>query len=113
MQVPVVAPSVTGCVDAVQDGVTGLLVPPHDPESLARAIHTYLKDPELRRANGSAARKWVLANFRREALWKALYQEYVRCLRDKKCPIPAVGAIEGRQGPSRSGLGVLSTGSGT
>ena len=93
MQLPVVATRVTGCVDAVLDGVTGALVPPYDPEKLARAIRTYLKDPELRRRHGSAARKWVLSNFRQEAIWEELYQEYVRWLREKRLPVPTSAPV--------------------
>lgn len=80
MKVPIVATQVPGCTDAVQDGVTGMLVPPCDAARLAGAIQTYLKDPELRRAHGSAARDWVLRDFRPEGIWQAVYQEYVRCL---------------------------------
>jgi glycosyltransferase involved in cell wall biosynthesis len=105
MQVPVVATSVTGCVDVVQNGVTGLLVPPHDPESLARAISTYLKDPELRRASGADARERVLTNFRREAIWEALYQEYVRWLREKEFAVAVSEPIAASKTPRHSTLG--------
>jgi glycosyltransferase involved in cell wall biosynthesis len=88
MQVPVVATSVTGCVDAVLDGITGLLTPPHDPESLARAIRTYLEDPDLRFKHGVAARAWVLGNFQREPMWEAVYQEYMRWLRENRVGEP-------------------------
>lgn len=105
MQVPVVATSVTGCVDVVQNGVTGLLVPPHDPESLARAISTYLKDPELRRASGADARERVLTNFRREAIWEALYQEYVRWLREKQFTVAVSEPVAASKTPHHSTLG--------
>ena len=83
MKVPVVATQVPGCTDAVQDGVTGMLVPPYDAASLAEAVRTYLHDGELRRRHGAAARDWVLREFRPEGIWKAVYQEYVRCLAEK------------------------------
>ena len=80
MKVPVVATQVPGCTDAVQDGVTGMLVPPHDAARLEGAVRTYLQDAELRRRHGAAARDWVLREFRPEGIWQAVYQEYVRCL---------------------------------
>lgn len=80
MKVPVVATQVPGCTDAVQDGVTGMLVPPYDAARLAGAVRTYLHDAELRRRHGAAARDWVLREFRPVAIWQAVYQEYVRCL---------------------------------
>jgi glycosyltransferase involved in cell wall biosynthesis len=76
MQVPVVATSVPGCVDAVVDNETGLLVPPRDATALARALHTYLADPELREAHGRAGRARVETSFRRERIWEALVGVY-------------------------------------
>src|SRR6185295_2565670 len=56
MERPVVAAAVTGSVDAVRDGETGTLVPPRNPDALAEALGTYLRDPELRARHGRAAR---------------------------------------------------------
>ena len=44
---PVVATSVGGIPEMVVDGVTGLLVPPHDPDALAGAITRLLTDHPL------------------------------------------------------------------
>lgn len=76
MGLPVVATSVVGCVDAVQEGVTGTLIPPRDPVALAGALGRYLADPALREAHGEAARRRVLKDFRREAIWEAIVGEY-------------------------------------
>jgi glycosyltransferase involved in cell wall biosynthesis len=56
---PVVATRVGGLVDAIEDGVTGLLVPPGDPAALRRAIERALGDAALRARLGSAAREAV------------------------------------------------------
>jgi glycosyltransferase involved in cell wall biosynthesis len=53
---PVVASAVGGLTDVVKDGVTGILVPPHDSDALRGAIERLLDDPELRRSLGAAAR---------------------------------------------------------
>jgi glycosyltransferase involved in cell wall biosynthesis len=53
---PVVATNHGGALDQVVDGVTGFLVPPGDPVALADAIERLLRDPELRRRMGVAAR---------------------------------------------------------
>jgi len=54
MAKPVVASRVGGPVELVQEGVTGLLVPPSDPAALAEAIITILKDPARAKAIGEA-----------------------------------------------------------
>jgi len=56
----VVACSVGGLLDLVEDGVTGLLVPPCDPVALREAIDRLLGDDELRRRLGTAARERVV-----------------------------------------------------
>ncbi len=77
---PVVATRVTGCVDAVQEGVTGLLVPAHDPASLANAILTYLTDPDLRASHGATGRARALRDFQPAALQSALADLYDQLL---------------------------------
>jgi alpha-maltose-1-phosphate synthase len=51
---PVVATSINAVPEIVIDGVTGMLVPPHDTAALARALRTLLADSELRRRLGAA-----------------------------------------------------------
>jgi phosphatidylinositol alpha-1,6-mannosyltransferase len=51
---PVVAGSVGGALDAVEDGQTGLLVDPEDEESVADALVRVLADPELATRLGEA-----------------------------------------------------------
>jgi glycosyltransferase involved in cell wall biosynthesis len=80
MAKPVVATRVTGCVDAVEDGVTGTLVPVQDSEALGKAIALYLDDPSLRTRHGMAARELMLARFAPEPIWEALRTEYLLLL---------------------------------
>jgi glycosyltransferase involved in cell wall biosynthesis len=103
MRLPMVATRVPGCVDAIQDGVTGTLVPPRDAGSLAGAIRRYLEDPELRAQHGHAGRERVLREFRREAIWEALYQEYCRLLRERGLSVP--GPITNREPIGLSSFG--------
>ena len=60
---PVVATRVGGTPEAVQDGVTGLLVPPGDPGALARAIDRLLSNPELAETLGQSGRHLVRRHF--------------------------------------------------
>jgi glycosyltransferase involved in cell wall biosynthesis/phosphoheptose isomerase len=52
--VPVVVSAVGGMIDSVVDGVTGIHVPPRDPERLAAALRSLLAQPERRAAIGRA-----------------------------------------------------------
>lgn len=80
MGLPVVATRIPGCVDAVDDGRTGTLVPARDAPALAEAIRGYAEDAALRRAHGRAGRARVEAQFRQEVVWEGIFAEYARLL---------------------------------
>lgn len=88
MELPVVATRIPGCVEAVDDGATGILVPPYNAQALAKAIQVYLDDPELRRRHGQAGRKRVLRNFQPQLIWQSIYDEYKRLLQIEGICIP-------------------------
>jgi len=94
MELPVLATHVTGCVDAVVDGVTGTLVPASDYSALGSAIRAYTNDQAKRKAHGKAGRKRVISDFRPEMLWEAQYQEYVRLLGEKGLPGPGSEVVQ-------------------
>lgn len=55
--VPPVATDVGGTGEAIEDGVSGLLCPPHDHAALAEQIVALLKDPGRRAAMSDAGRR--------------------------------------------------------
>ncbi len=59
----VVASAVGGILEVVEDGKTGLLVPPGRPDELAAAIRRLLDDPAGARAMGRAGRRRVEDTF--------------------------------------------------
>ncbi len=65
---PVVATAIEGNDEAVADGVTGLLVPPADPSSLARAIRRVLGDAQLANCLAAASRARVEQQFSARAM---------------------------------------------
>ena len=83
MGLPVAATRVPGSIDAVEDDVTGVLVPPRDPEALAGAIRGYLTDPVRARRHGEAARVRVLRDFQQENMWAALEAVYRALLAER------------------------------
>ena len=56
---PVVAGNVGGALDAVRDGVTGVLVDPTDPAAVAGAVADLLEDPQRAQALGAAGAEWA------------------------------------------------------
>ena len=71
---PVVASRVGQVPDIVQDGRTGVLVPPSDPAALARAIDAVVADPETAAAAGRAGRDLMV----REHSWDAALERSLR-----------------------------------
>lgn len=69
---PVVASDVGGIPEILDDGVTGVLVPPDDDEALARGIAGLLEDPARARALGARLREHVAAHL----TWEKAYAEY-------------------------------------
>ncbi len=60
---PAVASRTGGVPDIVEDGVTGLLVPPGDASALADALRSLLADPERRSRFAAAARARMMERF--------------------------------------------------
>jgi glycosyltransferase involved in cell wall biosynthesis len=78
----VVASRVGGVPDLVDDGRTGLLVPPRNVHALASAIVRLLQDDALRQAMGQAGRNKMEAECSPQAvanLTMAVYQKTIAC----------------------------------
>ena len=72
-ELPVVASSAGALPEVVGNDGAGVLVPPRDAKALAEAILRFLRDPDLRRKTGKAARKRVLKLF----TWKNAARQMV------------------------------------
>jgi colanic acid/amylovoran biosynthesis glycosyltransferase len=80
---PVVAAAVGGLEDAVEDGVTGILVPANDPTALREAVERLLGDGGLRKRLGAAARRAVERRNGADAAAAALLATYGHNGRDE------------------------------
>ncbi|MDN3296047.1 glycosyltransferase [Streptomyces ficellus] len=86
---PVVASAVGGQLDTVADPATGRLVPPRDPDALARAVGELLADPARRAACGAAGRRRVLSRYGWARVAAATEKEYAAVLATR----PAVTGV--------------------
>jgi len=80
----VVATKVPGHQDVVDDGTTGLLVPPDDPAALARAIESLLNDRERRDRMGQAGRERVRREFTVQSMVAKTAEVYRRAAASRR-----------------------------
>lgn len=76
--VPAVATDVGGIREAVGHEVSGLIVPPRNPDALARALRRLIENDQLRQAMGDAAKGRVEAQFlirKMVSSFESLYEE--------------------------------------
>ncbi len=81
---PVVASNVGGIPEMIEDGVTGLLVPPRDPDALAAAILRLLRDHRLADMLGRAGHDLAYRRFCLEQMIASIediYDEGARAVR--------------------------------
>ncbi|WP_280154028.1 TIGR03088 family PEP-CTERM/XrtA system glycosyltransferase [Piscinibacter sp. XHJ-5] len=77
---PIVATSVGGNVELLQDGATGRLVPPQDVDAMARALLDDWRDPDAARQRGRRARHDVERRFSLDGMVAAYGDLYDRLL---------------------------------
>lgn len=77
---PVVVTDIGGLREMVEDGVTGMLVPPGNPPALARAILALLGDPASAARMGERAREIVRTRYSIETLADAYERAYTALL---------------------------------
>ena len=82
----VVASAVGGIPNLIEDGTSGVLVPPDDVDALATALRTVISDREMQRRLGDAALGRARQTFDVDVIWRrfdALYQELMRPTDDR------------------------------
>jgi glycosyltransferase involved in cell wall biosynthesis len=80
---PIVATRVGGNPEVVEDGKTGLLIPPRDADALTDAITRLLQSPDLRRQFGHAGFERVKNNFSLAATVRRTEDLYTSLLDEK------------------------------
>jgi len=79
---PVVATAVGGVPELIEDGETGILVPPRNPEALAQGILRLAKDASLRQRMGKAARERAQERFDISRIAREYEALYLRLLKE-------------------------------
>jgi glycosyltransferase involved in cell wall biosynthesis len=79
---PVVTTDVPGCRDAVEPGVSGLLVPARDARALADAVLRLMQDEALRQRMGAAGRALAERDFGLPVIVQAHLQLYAELMTD-------------------------------
>lgn len=80
---PVIATRVGGNPELVQEGHTGILVPPAQPEAMGAAILDYIQNPERMREHGQAGRARVEREFSISRMVEAYMAVYDAVLRER------------------------------
>ncbi|MEP6892296.1 MAG: glycosyltransferase family 4 protein [Gaiellaceae bacterium] len=91
---PIVATNIGSNLELLEDGVSGLLVPPNDPERFADAILTLALDPDAASRYGAAARERFELGFTERAMKDALWAAYRSLLEQK---------LVAKEGPRKNG----------
>jgi len=81
---PVIATNIRGCRDAVENGVTGKLVPVDDSVKLAEEIIYFLNNPDVAKQMGGNGRKKAEKEFDERLVFDRIKKEYKKLI-DKKC----------------------------
>jgi glycosyltransferase involved in cell wall biosynthesis len=90
-----VVTDVGGNAEAVENGVTGLVVPPHNPTAMAVGILDMCRDQERRAAFGKAARYRVETRFSLDRCMRSYHHLYDGLLRQSAAPVSAIIAGSG------------------
>ena len=100
---PVIATSVGGCPEAVDDNRTGLLVPPGDPDALAAAIARLAGDAPLREKLAAEGHRWARERFAVEVVtrqYAALYDRLLERNAPRRRPASCAASAQ-LHGPAR------------
>lgn len=77
---PIVTTDVPGCRDVIEDGISGLLVPPRHVAALTNALKWLLMHPDERASMGAAARARAVALFSDEKIVEATLKLYAEVM---------------------------------
>jgi glycosyltransferase involved in cell wall biosynthesis len=81
---PIVSTNILPNAELIEHEVTGLLVPPKQPEQVALAIARFISDPDLAQRCGVAAQQRVLDCYSIDRMFQETWSLYVQLLAEKR-----------------------------
>ena len=83
MEKSVIATNTGGCPEAIDNGITGILIPLKDVEKLYQAIVYLFNNPEKAREMGRQGRRKILREFNQKLIFDRIKIEYERLIKEK------------------------------
>lgn len=77
---PSIVTDINGCIEIVEEGINGLIIPPKDGEALTEAIKKMVDEPQMLDSMKENARGKIVERFDRRVVWKAIEEEYNRLI---------------------------------
>jgi glycosyltransferase involved in cell wall biosynthesis len=98
MELPCVATQIRGCREEIEDGKSGYLVAPRDPNALAEKLLHIARNPEVAKKLAQNARRRVIEHFNEEVVLAKQIHIYKELLREKQ--LLAEAPTDGDESPS-------------
>jgi len=83
-ELPIITTNIPPNAELIEHEVTGLLVPPRDPEAIAKAILRFMREPELACQCARNARKKVIEKYHINRMFEETWRLYTDLLKDRK-----------------------------
>ena len=76
MKLPVITTKVTGCIDSILDGKTGLFTT-HNSNDIANNIEKFILNNNLQQECGKNGREFVVNKFAQNLVWREIEKLYI------------------------------------
>lgn len=75
---------INGSSEIIVNGKNGIIIPPHQSDTLCRAMAIFLTDPDLARRLSAEARPMIAPRYEQSYVHRCLKEYYKEILKEKK-----------------------------